>query len=50
MSHLLTGDWESADASEAKYRREASGLIAAYLQWHIERELRSLPMVERAGR
>ena len=50
MSHLLTGDWESADASEAKHRREASGLIAAYLQWHIERELRSLPMVERAGR
>ena len=50
MSHLLTGDWENADASEAKYRREASGLIAAYLQWHIERELRSLPMVERAGR
>lgn len=47
MSALLTGDWQSADASEIKYRREASGLIAAYLQWHIERELRSLPMVER---
>ena len=47
MSDLLTGDWESADQSEGKYRREASGLVAAYLQWHIERELRSLPMVER---
>lgn len=47
MSALLTGDWQIADASEAKNRREASGLIAAYLQWHIERELRSLPMVER---
>ena len=50
MSDLLTGNWESADQSEVKNRREASGLVAAYLQWHLERELRSLPMVERAGR
>jgi len=50
MSDLLTGNWESADVSKQKSRREASGLIAAYLQWHLERELRSLPMVERAGR
>jgi len=50
MSDLLTGNWESADQSEVKHRREASGLVAAYLQWHLERELRSLPMVERAGR
>jgi DNA repair protein RecO (recombination protein O) len=47
MSALLTGDWNVADASELKYRREASGIIAAYLQWHIERGLRSLRMVER---
>ena len=45
MSDLLTGNWESADTSDPKNRREASGLIAAYLQWHLERELRSLPMV-----
>jgi DNA repair protein RecO (recombination protein O) len=50
MSDLLTGNWESAGESEVKNRREASGLVAAYLQWHLERELRSLPMVERAGR
>jgi len=48
MSALLSADWEGADASEGKHRREASGLIAAYLQWHLERGLRSLPMVERA--
>lgn len=47
MSDLLTGDWESADGSEIRSRREASGLVAAYLQWHLERGLRSLPMVER---
>jgi len=50
MSDLLTGDWESADASAPKHRREASGLVAAYLQWHLERELRSLPMVERTAK
>ena len=48
MSSLLSGDWTIADRSEGRYRREASGLIAAYLQWHLERGLRSLPMVERA--
>lgn len=48
MSSLLSGDWTIADVSEGRYRREASGLIAAYLQWHLERGLRSLPMVERA--
>mgnify|MGYP000022258139 CR=1 FL=1 len=48
MEALLKGDWESANLSELRNRREASGLIAAYLQWHLERGLRSLPMVERA--
>lgn len=48
MSALLVGDWRMADLSEGRNRREASGLIAAYLQWHLERGLRSLPMVERA--
>ena len=49
MSDLLTGEWESADVSEMRNRREASGLIAAYLQWHLERGLRSLPLVERVS-
>lgn len=47
MSALTTGDWRVADASEPPVRREASGLVAAHLQWHLERELRSLPLVER---
>ena len=48
MVDLLTGRWEPADASDARTRREASGLVAAHLQWHLERGLRSLPLVERA--
>ena len=47
MSALLTGDWTVADASEPAPRRESSGLIAAHLQWHLERALRSLPLVDR---
>jgi DNA repair protein RecO (recombination protein O) len=50
MANLLTGDWDQAQLSEAKDRSEASGLIAAYLQWHLERGLRSLPLVERVSR
>ncbi|SHG51508.1 DNA replication and repair protein RecO [Jatrophihabitans endophyticus] len=47
MVALLGGDWPVADASGPGPRREASGLIAAHLQWHLERGLRSLPLVDR---
>nr|WP_218862986.1 DNA repair protein RecO [Actinopolyspora biskrensis] len=44
---LLDGDWDVAETSEETVRREGSGLVAAHLQWHLERQLRSLPLVER---
>jgi DNA repair protein RecO (recombination protein O) len=47
LAALLTGDWLVADAGEERRRREASGLAAAYLQWHLERQVRSLRLVER---
>ena len=47
LGALLSGDWPGADASGQIARREASGLVAAYLQWHLERGVRSLRMVER---
>lgn len=47
LGALLHGDWEVATAAEDAPRREASGLVAALLQWHLERQLRSLPLVER---
>ena len=47
MGDLLSGNWEQAISSELRNRREASGLVAAYLQWHVERGLRSLPFVDR---
>lgn len=48
LGALLTGDWTTADASETGARREAAGLVAAYLQWHLERGVASLKHVERA--
>ncbi|WP_375490062.1 DNA repair protein RecO [uncultured Jatrophihabitans sp.] len=48
MIALLGGDWSVADAADASARRESSGLVAAHLQWHLERGLRSLPLVDRA--
>ncbi|WP_173079018.1 DNA repair protein RecO [Phytohabitans rumicis] len=47
MSALTSGDWRVADGAEAGNRRECSGLVAAHLQWHLERALRSLPLVDR---
>ena len=47
LSALLTGDWVLADGSSTGHRREGSGLVAAFLQWHLERGVRSLRLVER---
>lgn len=47
MQALMSGDWEVADAAAPKDRTEVSGLVAAYVQWHLERGLRSLPLVDR---
>ncbi|KLO28555.1 DNA repair protein RecO [Mycolicibacter heraklionensis] len=47
MSALHDGDWEVAELSTAAHRSHASGLVAAHLQWHLERRLRTLPLVER---
>ncbi|WP_250444733.1 DNA repair protein RecO [Actinotalea sp. C106] len=47
LAALLSGTWEVADTSDERHRREGNGLVAAFLQFHLERGLRSLRMVER---
>jgi DNA repair protein RecO (recombination protein O) len=47
LGALLAGDWPVAQAVDRRYRKAASGIVAAYLQWHLERGLRSLAHVER---
>lgn len=48
LGALLSGDWESVRRSDDRTRREASGIVAAYLSWHLERGLRSLAHVDRS--
>ncbi|NSC21649.1 DNA repair protein RecO [Streptomyces albus subsp. chlorinus] len=49
LGALLAGDWETADAAEPRHCREGSGLVSAYLHWHLERGLRSLRYVRQAS-
>jgi DNA repair protein RecO (recombination protein O) len=48
MSALIRGDWAHADRTERRHQAECSGLVAAYLQWHLEHSIRSLRHVEHA--
>lgn len=47
MAALYDGDWAAAEHSSPSHRSQTSGLVAAHLQWHLERQLRTLPLVER---
>lgn len=47
LGALLSGDWAAAEGADNVPRREGSGLVAAYLQWHLERGVRSLQWIER---
>ena len=47
LGALLAGDWPVVEAAEPRHVREASGLVAAFVQWQLERGLRSLAYVER---
>ncbi|WP_424935655.1 MULTISPECIES: DNA repair protein RecO [Bacteria] len=43
---LMAGDWIAVDAASPADSAAASGLIAAYAQWHLERGIRSLAHLE----
>jgi DNA repair protein RecO (recombination protein O) len=47
LGALLAGDWPVVEASDPRHRREATSLVAAYLQWHLERGLKSLAHLPR---
>lgn len=47
LGALLSGDWTVADVSAPLHRKEAAGLVAAFVQWHLERSLRALRLIER---
>jgi DNA repair protein RecO (recombination protein O) len=47
LAALMTGDWVLLEASAENTSLSASGIVAAYSRWHIERGLKSLEHVER---
>jgi DNA repair protein RecO (recombination protein O) len=47
LGALLAGHWDVAEASDERTRNQASGVVAAYAQFHLERTLRSLEHVDR---
>jgi DNA repair protein RecO (recombination protein O) len=49
LGALLAGDWPVVDIATDRSRREARGLVSAYLSWHLERGLRSMPYVAGAA-
>ncbi|HET8602754.1 MAG TPA: DNA repair protein RecO [Marmoricola sp.] len=49
LGALLAGDWAVVDAADDRHRKEARGLVAAYVAWHLERGLRSLPYADSRG-
>lgn len=48
MDALYRGRWDQTDTATESMRSQASGLVAAHLQWHLERQLRTLPLIERS--
>ncbi|MFI6431921.1 DNA repair protein RecO [Rhodococcus oryzae] len=48
MDALARGEWANTETVTAAVRAQASGLVAAHLQWHLERQLRTLPLIERS--
>jgi DNA repair protein RecO (recombination protein O) len=47
LGALLAGDWPIAEGADERTRAQASGVVAAYTQFHLERGLRSLTHVDR---
>lgn len=48
LDALNHGRWADTAAADESVRKQAGGLVAAHLQWHLERRLRTLPLIERA--
>lgn len=47
LAGLLAGDWAAVRAHH-EHAREAAGIVGEYVQWHLERAVKSLRLVERS--
>jgi DNA repair protein RecO (recombination protein O) len=48
MQSLMAGEWEKVAQQAPKITQAVSSVVAGYMQWQLERGLRSLSFVERA--
>lgn len=46
LEGLLRGDWTTVEAAPEVVQRQAEQLVTAHVQWHLERQLRTLPLME----
>ncbi len=46
LTALMAGDWQAVDDAPERSTARASGIVAAYAQWHLERGIRSLAHLE----
>ncbi|WP_124053766.1 DNA repair protein RecO [Arcanobacterium ihumii] len=46
LGALISGDWKIASLADEPTRKSAGAIIAAYLQWHLEKQIHSLRYVE----
>lgn len=44
---LLTGDWPAVSLATPGAQRDASGMVTAYTQWHLDHGLRTMGYLER---
>jgi len=47
MQSLMAGEWEKVSQQAPKIKQAVSGVVAGYMQWQLERGLKSLSFVER---
>lgn len=47
LAALTKGDWTGIEEFSGSVRRQTSGLLAAHMQWHVEREMRTLRLIDR---
>ncbi|MFM1784355.1 MAG: hypothetical protein RLZZ579_632, partial [Actinomycetota bacterium] len=47
LAALVGGDWTTIESASVHDKSNASGVISAYLQWQLEKGLKSLNHVER---
>lgn len=48
MRALLAGDWDSVSAASEQTKEAVGNVVSTYLQWQLERGLRSLKFLERS--